>query len=488
MKIFTISILLCLFATINLSAQWVRQTTPGTVFFFNSINFANSNNGVISGWGIDASHPETTSRAYYTTNGGLTWITSSVPDSSRAIVSTEYISSQIIYATGALNVFNENFSLNNSKNDFSKFKRNGLPNGNNHDGIDFSLGAFFKSTNGGISWVKYGTMPPDCYYVTYCDFINANTGMAIGSIMDTNTTIQTKILKTTNGGLTWFKTMNDLIERDLSSINFVNENLAFATGFEFNGTREMSSILRTTNGGVNWTSITRDTLKFTQVHFINNNTGYISGSNLTGAVILKTTDRGNSWNTIYTRDSLILEGINFYGESGVGIAFGEKYYTGDNYVPAVLRTVNFGETWSLQTITESAPNVNVTSSSMIDRYHNYIAGGTFQEGRIYHTLNGGSTSVDNNYKTSPANYSLSQNFPNPFNPVTSIKFNIPITGQTSLKVYNSVGKEIIELINEVKTSGTYDIEFNAAELPSGVYYYRLISGDYAETKKMILIK
>lgn len=486
MKIFTLSVLFCLFATINLPAQWIRQSAPGTIFFLNSVNFTNTNSGISTGWGIDMQNPNTTSRALYTTNGGTTWLNASVPDSSRAFVSVQYITPQIVYATGAMNVFTEKSF--NAINETANFNSNGMPIDIYENGIEFSTGAFFKSTDGGKSWNKYGTMPADCYYVTYCDFIDANTGMAIGSIMDTNTNIQTKILKTTDGGLTWFKTMNDLIVRDLSSINFVNENVAFATGFEFNGTHELSSIIKTTNGGVNWTSITRDSVKYTKVHFINTNTGYVSGTNFTGAIILKTTNQGSSWNTIHTRDSLILEGINFFGESGVGIAYGEKFYTGDNYVPSVLRTTDFGTTWSLQTISESAPNVNVTSSSMIDKYNYYIAGGTFQDGRIYNTKNGGSTSINNNGGIVTSDYSLSQNFPNPFNPATSIKFNLPVRSNVTLKVYNGLGKEIIELVNEQKAEGSYEVKFDASHLPSGVYYYKMVSDNFSDTKKMILIK
>lgn len=486
MKIFTLSVLFCLFATLNLPAQWIRQSAPGTIFFLNSVNFTNTNSGISTGWGIDMQNPNTTSRALYTTNGGTTWLNASVPDSSRAIVCVQYITPEIVYATGAMNVFTDkSFSALDGR---ASFNNNGMPIDIYSNGIEFSTGAFFKSTDGGKSWKKYGTMPEDCYYVTYCDFIDANTGIAIGSIIDTNTNIQTKILKTTNGGLTWFKTMNDLIVRDLSSVNFVNENVAFATGFEFNGTHELSSIIKTTNGGVNWTSITRDSVKYTKVHFINNNTGYVSGTNFAGAIILKTTNQGSNWNTIYTRDSLILEGINFYGESGVGIAYGEKFYTGDNYVPSVLRTTDFGATWSLQTISESAPNVNVTSSSMIDKYNYFIAGGTFQEGRIYNTKNGGSTSINNNGGIVTSDYSLSQNFPNPFNPATSIKFNLPVRSNVTLKVYNGLGKEIIELVNEQKAEGSYEIKFDASNLPSGVYYYKLTSDNFSDTKKMILIK
>jgi len=88
----------------------------------------------------------------------------------------------------------------------------------------------------------------------------------------------------------------------------------------------------------------------------------------------------------------------------------------------------------------------------------------------------------------PIEYSLFQNFPNPFNPSTIIKYSIPEQGLVTLKVFNAIGEEIISLVNEVKQSGVYEIEFNAMNLPSGMYFYRLQSGSFVETKKMILLK
>ena len=88
----------------------------------------------------------------------------------------------------------------------------------------------------------------------------------------------------------------------------------------------------------------------------------------------------------------------------------------------------------------------------------------------------------------PFKFLLEQNFPNPFNPSTKIKYSVPQTSQVQIKVFDLLGKEIETLVNEEKPAGTYEIEFNAANLPSGVYFYQLKADNYIETKKMILIK
>jgi hypothetical protein len=85
-------------------------------------------------------------------------------------------------------------------------------------------------------------------------------------------------------------------------------------------------------------------------------------------------------------------------------------------------------------------------------------------------------------------YHLSNNYPNPFNPTTMIKYHIPELSFVTLKVYNVVGNEVATLVNKEKPAGIYEIEFNAETLPSGVYFYKLQSGAFVETKKMLLIK
>ena len=85
-------------------------------------------------------------------------------------------------------------------------------------------------------------------------------------------------------------------------------------------------------------------------------------------------------------------------------------------------------------------------------------------------------------------YSLSQNYPNPFNPATLISFSIPNDEFVSLRIYDVLGREFAQIINERRRAGTYQIEFNGAALNSGVYYYTLTAGSYTETKKMMIIK
>jgi len=93
-----------------------------------------------------------------------------------------------------------------------------------------------------------------------------------------------------------------------------------------------------------------------------------------------------------------------------------------------------------------------------------------------------------NEKTLPANYVLYQNYPNPFNPNTMIRWEIPEAGNVTLKIYDVLGNEIVTLINEVKQAGSYELEFDATALPSGIYFNRLQVGKFIETKKMVLIK
>jgi len=96
-------------------------------------------------------------------------------------------------------------------------------------------------------------------------------------------------------------------------------------------------------------------------------------------------------------------------------------------------------------------------------------------------------SVEDESETTSSFY-LSQNFPNPFNPTTTINCAIKSTGLVTLKVYDILGKEVAELVNEAKDAGNYSVTFNASELPSGIYFYTLTSGNFTATKKLILLR
>ena len=107
----------------------------------------------------------------------------------------------------------------------------------------------------------------------------------------------------------------------------------------------------------------------------------------------------------------------------------------------------------------------------------------------------GITSIENQQLEMPRNYSLAQNYPNPFNPSTIINFSIPESGLVALKVFNILGQEVAELVNEVKSAGNYEVQFNTTspqtigrQLSSGIYIYRLQVGSFFDSKKMLLVK
>jgi len=90
--------------------------------------------------------------------------------------------------------------------------------------------------------------------------------------------------------------------------------------------------------------------------------------------------------------------------------------------------------------------------------------------------------------TTPLDYALQQNYPNPFNPVTTIKYTLPIKSKVELTIYNTLGESLAQLVNEEKEAGNYSVNFDATNLPSGIYFYKLEANNFVQIKKMILLK
>ena len=103
-------------------------------------------------------------------------------------------------------------------------------------------------------------------------------------------------------------------------------------------------------------------------------------------------------------------------------------------------------------------------------------------------LNLNPTAVEEINSDIPSDYALFNNYPNPFNPSTTISFSIPSEEFVSLKIFNSLGEEVADLINETKPAGNYSVSFDASELTSGIYFYKLKTSSFIQTKKMILVK
>ena len=114
------------------------------------------------------------------------------------------------------------------------------------------------------------------------------------------------------------------------------------------------------------------------------------------------------------------------------------------------------------------------------------SGGLSDTALVYFNLNRPEGTSD--IGSIPHEYSLSQNHPNPFNPVTTIEYTLPRSGEVSLIVYNLLGEQVVRLVNNFQSAATYEISWDASSVASGIYFYRLQSGDFVQTRKMLLLK
>jgi photosystem II stability/assembly factor-like uncharacterized protein len=401
-------------------------------------------------------------------------------------------------------------------------------------------GRIIKTTNGGANWNQQINNNDCSLYSIY--FINENTGFAAGGKYYPQ--YFQVILKTTNGGTNWvtliFGLSNYIVLKD---IHFFNSNTGIAIGAGGGGFASLGSILRTTNGGLNWTSSV-DGIARIYFSFYGANYGYMYGHiwddmGLDSSMIFKTTNNGLNWQKIYDTKNVRIGGISCSSESNLLVA-------GDTALSSIiiLKSINGGNNWSrilmnpscyISSVfcsdnnsawmcslsfskiffTSNGGNNWIEQVSPINASYNkvffinsitgWISG---DGGKIVHTTSGGIIGIKKLSNWIPENFKLSQNYPNPFNPSTKIRFEIPLSRgvdvpkprdgrgvSVQLTVYDILGNEITTLVNEYLSPGTYEAEWNASNFASGIYYYRLTArqvgsstGDYSETKKMILIK
>jgi photosystem II stability/assembly factor-like uncharacterized protein len=298
-------------------------------------------------------------------------------------------------------------------------------------------------------------------------FADANNGYAVGQTYDNSyTSYWGVIYKTTNGGGSWtnstitYETQNQ--NTDFRAVYSTGSGIIYAGGLNTLGS---SSLFKSTDDGATWSALNFfndvNSLFFTSV-----DTGYAA----TNVGIFKTTDVGSTWNNILSTTQA-LNSIYIKNEFGLAVGTSGQIYN----------TTDRGLSWTLMTspiTNQDLLRVFVVSNSLA-----YAVGtnGTIIK---YEIPTGG---IDEESLTSKE-FTLSQNYPNPFNPTTRIKFSLPQVSNVELKVFNILGNEVTTLINEEKPAGSYEVEFDASLLPSGVYFYQLKAENYITTKKMILMK
>ncbi len=390
-------------------------------------------------------------------------------------------------------------------------------------GVHNSNGAL-RTTDGGYNWISISFA--DTTFTTGYNgmyFINSSTGWAVGGSV--------QIRKTTNGGINWFKQNSAPVAGVLNSIYFFDANTGIAIGRK---TASFNSFIeRTTNGGTNWTEIIATTASNNELHdqfWFDANNGWISGRD----VLLKTTNGGLNWTNLYANVPPTSNGANallsiYFANQQTGWIGGSNIDSKNIY-----KTTNAGANWVFQNNPVAAytyTQINDVKSLTADSC--WAIHGTPVSGAIMFTTNGGTNwvieegsnywfdciavyqrikawcgsssgrvwytylqppvGINGNTGRIPDSYILHQNYPNPFNPATKIKFSIPPSKgtrgmMTRLIVYDMLGREIKTLIDKELKAGEYEINFDASNYSSGIYFYTLSSGDFYETKKMILIK
>jgi photosystem II stability/assembly factor-like uncharacterized protein len=521
-----ISVLVVLFVSFQLNAQWVSQlagTTNGLV----GISAIDNNNCWIAGFA---------STVLRTTNGGTTWSNVSLPAVNGVLTD---ISS--IYA------FDANTCLASLYTATTTY--------------------VYKTTNGGSSWAQVFSQARTT--ITGYEGIRAiyMTSSSNGFMVGDPVNLRWSLWKTTDGGSTWdstglyLKAANSSESAAFHCLYVNGSNIWFGTG--------SSKIYYSANYGSTWSSQNTQSLTSTLDVWFSGATGIAAGTSGTfegpGALYFSP-NSGATWipesySGLGTITAATAQGSNFiystlfgaiYLSINNGISFskvdsipvsGHVYYDiriarNGNSVWAcgeggVIRkgiiatlpveltafTANINNSivnlnWSSATeknnrgfeiqrksssndfITVSFVNGNGTST----KTNNYSWSENLQPGIYFYRLKqvdfNGTFEYSNSIEVvaAPQNFILEQNFPNPFNPSTKIRYNIPVESNINIKVFNSLGENVREFILGTRSAGFYDLDFNSNGLSSGVYFYTIHSAsvdgkqNFSNTKKMILLK
>ena len=377
----------------------------------------------------------------------------------------------------------------------------------------------YKTTNGGVNFVNAtGNLTGGEIYAG-C-IVDANTFL----VGDGPASGTANVKRTTDGGTTWTVVLttggaggffNGIVKAA------TNPNFIVAQSDAFAGTAAM---FVTTNGGLNWTLQNMTGVGFTigslPAVFCIDNQFYGSGAS-TAPRIGVTTNGGTSWSGYpISVTGTFTSGVAFNNNKTNGLGISSASY------PNISRTTNGGVNWttastggtgtSTLNVLRWAPGTDIcslaTSLGIMVTTNNGTSFSNMTTSSItgfmdisiqvvsgsivgYAVANDGSVvrlsspvAIDPANTTTPSTFALEQNYPNPFNPSTTIKYSVPVSGNVSIKVYNSIGVEVMTVVNGNHVAGNYVENVDLSGLSSGIYFYTLTSGDFKDTKKMMLVK
>lgn len=322
--------------------------------------------------------------------------------------------------------------------------------------ISTGQGALVSTTNDTV-WTKVNASPTSGYLYSYKGILFVdNSG----------------INRSSNRGQTWQPVTNIPSSFQAGEFTAIGSKLLYVSAYG-------NGIYVSTDAGINWTQSNSGLGKDTSIVSLCSMNGTLIASTTTNPtdsnIIYQSIDEGSTWQRIAKQPvSGMLRSLYVAGSSIFGEAYGKLY-----------RSTNGGSMWL---------NVNSGLSTSISGISSFaIVSDTLYAGTTVGVWKRplsdfGITDVRRAGNGVPEQYSLSQNYPNPFNPTTHLQFSISNFQFVTLKVYDLLGREAATLVNETKSPGAYEVNFDAKNLSSGVYLYQLRAGTHVETRRMVLLK
>ena len=318
----------------------------------------------------------------------------------------------------------------------------------------------FRTTDAGQSWIfdSLHTLFAYSSYFTAVEFVGG-AGLAVG----TNNAVSFS----NDRGASW-STVSSIYGP--YALNYFGVAAAGSAWIVVGGNPNLQTgvIIRSSIAG--WDTVLRVSSRVvTAVSFANANLGYAAADS-----IYRTSDGGVTWKGV-SQSPASVRGMSFKHPS-VGTLVGS--------LGKIYRTLDSGAHWTPQT---SNTQMDLWAVCFIDTSRGWAVG---YRDIVVRTTNGGwGTLVSVGKPTAwiPDAYSLSLNYPNPFNPSTTIRYDLPKAANVSLRIYNTLGQVVATLVDGRKEAGYYQVTWNA-NVPSGIYFYRLQAGNFVETKKMILLR
>lgn len=365
-----------------------------------------------------------------------------------------------------------------------------------------------RTTDGGVTWVNGNPNPVVIAGMVNCiDAIDGNIAW-----LSTTNSGSTFIYKTTNGGANWQQVFSSAQTR-IFGLKMTDASNGFAFGDPISNIWQM---LVTTNGGINWQQ-SPNAPAAGNIETCLPNSFQVSLPNIWWGTSVTTVYRSTNSGASFTSHPANVTGIYIlavhYNTEGVGFSsstsMSKSTNSGVSYasLPApgsgnieaiqgegqnfwfirgngIYRSSDSGGSW--EPVFTSAQSL--VHMDFPDNLSGCQTGWAVGNGGYIYKMTGHIVGTSVNQNEIPAAYDLKQNFPNPFNPETTIEFSIPQSAYVELRVFDVIGNEVSLLENSELTAGNYSYNFNMAQLASGVYFYTLKTPEFTQTRKMLMVK